>query len=211
MESSDRRSRDAACAHGLARVSHATGGRPIQPAPCLETAEGQPGCSRRRRHAGRHLLAAACAAGADTDAFGRGSLARDTDGSRSPIAPAIKQVLTPIFDPDFSELSFGFRPGRGAHGAVRQRSSDRHGKQKSRRTSQSQRHSVPDRSAEAEGQRVEESGVRSQRSGLPRVHFPREQAALVRQILREAQAPRSAIDRAQLGRVDGLPSTLVVG
>ena len=36
------------------------------------------------------------------------------------IAQAIQQVLTPIFDPDFSESSFGFRPRRGAHGAIRQ-------------------------------------------------------------------------------------------
>jgi RNA-directed DNA polymerase len=36
------------------------------------------------------------------------------------ICQAIQQVLTPIFDPDFSESSFGFRPGRSAHGAVRQ-------------------------------------------------------------------------------------------
>ena len=36
------------------------------------------------------------------------------------IAQAIQQVLTPIFDPEFSESSFGFRPGRSAHGAVRQ-------------------------------------------------------------------------------------------
>jgi RNA-directed DNA polymerase len=33
---------------------------------------------------------------------------------------AISQVLNPIFDPEFSESSFGFRPGRSAHGAVRQ-------------------------------------------------------------------------------------------
>ena len=33
---------------------------------------------------------------------------------------AIAQVLTPIFDPTFSESSFGFRPGRNAHEAVRQ-------------------------------------------------------------------------------------------
>ncbi len=38
----------------------------------------------------------------------------------SPIAQAIHQVLTPIFDPDFSESSFGLRPWRSAHGAVRQ-------------------------------------------------------------------------------------------
>ncbi len=36
------------------------------------------------------------------------------------ITQAIQQVLTPIFDPDFSESSFGFRPGRSAHGALRQ-------------------------------------------------------------------------------------------
>lgn len=36
------------------------------------------------------------------------------------ICQAIGQVLTPIFDPDFSASSFGFRPGRSAHGALRQ-------------------------------------------------------------------------------------------
>ncbi|MFQ5720826.1 MAG: group II intron reverse transcriptase/maturase [Acidobacteriota bacterium] len=36
------------------------------------------------------------------------------------ICQAIQQVLTPIFDPGFSESSFGFRPGRSAHGALRQ-------------------------------------------------------------------------------------------
>jgi len=36
------------------------------------------------------------------------------------IQQAIAQILTPIFDPDFSESSFGFRPGRCAHGALRQ-------------------------------------------------------------------------------------------
>jgi RNA-directed DNA polymerase len=35
------------------------------------------------------------------------------------IAQAIAQVLTPIFDPGFSGSSFGFRPGRSAHRAVR--------------------------------------------------------------------------------------------
>lgn len=34
------------------------------------------------------------------------------------IQQAILQVLQPEFDPTFSESSFGFRPGRGAHGAV---------------------------------------------------------------------------------------------
>lgn len=36
------------------------------------------------------------------------------------IQQAIAQVLTPIFDPGFSASSFGFRPGRSAHGALRQ-------------------------------------------------------------------------------------------
>ena len=36
------------------------------------------------------------------------------------IQQAICQVLTPIFDPCFSESSFGFRPGRSAHGAAKQ-------------------------------------------------------------------------------------------
>ena len=35
------------------------------------------------------------------------------------IQQAISQVLTPVFDPHFSESSFGFRPGRSAHQAVR--------------------------------------------------------------------------------------------
>ncbi|HIE96628.1 MAG TPA: group II intron reverse transcriptase/maturase [Fuerstia sp.] len=35
------------------------------------------------------------------------------------IQQAIAQVLTPIFDPEFSESSFGFRPGRSAHGAAK--------------------------------------------------------------------------------------------
>lgn len=36
------------------------------------------------------------------------------------IQQAILQVLQPIFDPSFSEHSYGFRPGRSAHGALRQ-------------------------------------------------------------------------------------------
>ena len=35
------------------------------------------------------------------------------------IQQATCQVLTPIFDPTFSESSFGFRPGRSAHGATK--------------------------------------------------------------------------------------------
>jgi len=36
------------------------------------------------------------------------------------IQQATCQILTPIFDPTFSESSFGFRPGRSAHGAAKQ-------------------------------------------------------------------------------------------
>ena len=36
------------------------------------------------------------------------------------IQQAIAQVLEPIFDPMFSEHSYGFRPGRSAHQAVEQ-------------------------------------------------------------------------------------------
>lgn len=36
------------------------------------------------------------------------------------VQQAIAQVLTPIFDPGFSVSSFGFRPGRNAHQAIRQ-------------------------------------------------------------------------------------------
>lgn len=34
------------------------------------------------------------------------------------IQQALLQVLTPVFEPTFSRWSFGFRPGRSAHGAV---------------------------------------------------------------------------------------------
>ena len=36
------------------------------------------------------------------------------------VQQAILQVLTPILDPLFSDSSFGFRPGRGAHDALQQ-------------------------------------------------------------------------------------------
>ena len=36
------------------------------------------------------------------------------------IQQALHQVMQPLFDPDFSERSYGFRPGRSAHQAVRQ-------------------------------------------------------------------------------------------
>jgi len=36
------------------------------------------------------------------------------------VQQAIHQVLEPIFDPNFSESSYGFRPGRKAHDAIKQ-------------------------------------------------------------------------------------------
>jgi RNA-directed DNA polymerase len=38
------------------------------------------------------------------------------------VQQALLQVLEPLFDPAFSEGSYGFRPGRGAHDALRQAS-----------------------------------------------------------------------------------------
>lgn len=35
------------------------------------------------------------------------------------IQQLLLQVMTPIFDPGFSEHSYGFRPGRSAHDAMR--------------------------------------------------------------------------------------------
>ena len=35
------------------------------------------------------------------------------------IQQAISQALTPIFEKEFSENSYGFRPGRSAHQAIR--------------------------------------------------------------------------------------------
>jgi RNA-directed DNA polymerase len=34
------------------------------------------------------------------------------------IQQAVQQILSPLFDPEFSETSYGFRPGRSAHDAV---------------------------------------------------------------------------------------------
>ena len=35
------------------------------------------------------------------------------------VQQAIAQVLTPIYEPQFSETSYGFRPNRSAHDALR--------------------------------------------------------------------------------------------
>jgi RNA-directed DNA polymerase len=34
------------------------------------------------------------------------------------IQQALNQVLQPLYDPEFSQSSYGFRPGRNAHQAV---------------------------------------------------------------------------------------------
>ena len=47
------------------------------------------------------------------------------------VQQAIAQVLTPLIDPTFSDASFGFRPGRGAHQAL-QRAQQYVGKEKRR-------------------------------------------------------------------------------
>jgi RNA-directed DNA polymerase len=36
------------------------------------------------------------------------------------IQQAIAQILSPIFEKEFSDFSYGFRPGRNAHQAIRQ-------------------------------------------------------------------------------------------
>jgi RNA-directed DNA polymerase len=48
---------------------------------------------------------------------GRSSLGIPTVTDRL-IQQALLQVLQPILDPTFSQPSYGFRPGRSAHGAV---------------------------------------------------------------------------------------------
>jgi RNA-directed DNA polymerase len=40
------------------------------------------------------------------------------------VGQALSQVLTPVFDPHFSGRSFGFRPGRSAHQAVKRAQRD---------------------------------------------------------------------------------------
>ena len=40
------------------------------------------------------------------------------------IQQALNQVLSPIFDPNFSQSSYGFRPGRKAHQAVHKAQAD---------------------------------------------------------------------------------------
>jgi RNA-directed DNA polymerase len=40
------------------------------------------------------------------------------------VQQALHQVLSPMFDPGFSERSYGFRPGRSAHDAVKQARAD---------------------------------------------------------------------------------------
>jgi RNA-directed DNA polymerase len=70
--------------------------------------------------AGRgYLPALAGAPGGDPQARGRRAFAGVPTCLDWLIQQAIAQVLTPVFDPCFSGSSFGFRPGKFAHQAVR--------------------------------------------------------------------------------------------
>ena len=57
-------------------------------------------------------------AGRDTQAERRHEDVGNPDGTGLFIQQLLLQVLTPIFDPQFSESSYGFRPGRKAQDAV---------------------------------------------------------------------------------------------
>lgn len=82
---------------------------------------GQSALGRDPSSPGRWLLhpAAGKARGDPKPNGGSRSLGIPTVNDRV-IQQAIAQVLTPIIDPTFSESSHGFRPGRNAHGAVKQ-------------------------------------------------------------------------------------------
>ena len=71
--------------------------------------------------AGRAVRAASRCGGwrSPSRTAGCGSLGIPTVVDRL-IQQALHQVLQPLFDPDFSESSYGFRPGRSAHQAVQQ-------------------------------------------------------------------------------------------
>jgi len=99
-------------AHGGARTAETLLTGTYQPLPLRRRAIPKPGGR------GERLL------GIRTP--GRGECRAAQEGRERPavidrmIQQAIAQVLTPIFDPEFSESSFGFRPKRSAHGALRQ-------------------------------------------------------------------------------------------
>ncbi len=70
----------------------------------------------------------------------RASIPKDGGGTRSLGIPtvldrliqqAIAQVLTPLYEPVFSDHSHGFRPGRSAHGAIAEMAEEGRGKGKS--------------------------------------------------------------------------------
>ena len=75
--------------------------------------------AHQRRTAGGTVSAATCAEGRNTQTGRKGNatLGIPTVMDRL-IQQALNQVMQPIFDPDFSESSYGFRPGRSAHQAV---------------------------------------------------------------------------------------------
>ncbi len=70
--------------------------------------------------AGGQLPTAGDPAGVDSQAGEQGEAAAgDPDGARPGGAGGVAHVLEPIFERDFAEHSYGFRPGRGCKDALR--------------------------------------------------------------------------------------------
>ena len=69
--------------------------------------------------AGGDLCAEPCEAGRDAEAERRYTDAGNTDGAGSVHTALLLQAMSPIWEPRFSEHSYGFRPGRSARDAVR--------------------------------------------------------------------------------------------
>lgn len=70
--------------------------------------------------AGGEVYSSASSSGGHYQVAGWGSGAQYTDAVDRLIQQALHQVLSEIFEPEFSKSSFGFRPGRNAHQAVKQ-------------------------------------------------------------------------------------------
>ena len=75
--------------------------------------------TNQRGTVGRRLSTAAGAEGRDTEARGGMRMLGIPTVVDRLIQQALHQVLNPLFEPSFSESSYGFRPGRSAHQAVR--------------------------------------------------------------------------------------------
>lgn len=100
------------CPRGIWRISSRLSGtfQPMLVNTCHAAGAGQ-----------RRAISTACGAkGRDTQARWRSAASGHSDGDRPSRPAGIAKVLTTIFDPSFSDSSFGFRPGRNAHQAIRQ-------------------------------------------------------------------------------------------